>query len=62
MGDAHIYLNHREALEEQVKRDTKPFPKLRIKRKVESIDDFKMEDFDIENYNPLPSIKMEMAV
>ncbi|XP_064298986.1 thymidylate synthase isoform X1 [Phalacrocorax carbo] len=62
LGDAHIYLNHVEPLKVQLQREPRPFPKLRIIRKVEDISDFKAEDFQIEDYNPHPSIKMEMAV
>ncbi|NWU67625.1 TYSY synthase, partial [Pterocles burchelli] len=46
----------------QLQREPRPFPKLRILRKVEDINDFKAEDFQIEDYNPHPPIKMEMAV
>ncbi|NWU90394.1 TYSY synthase, partial [Upupa epops] len=46
----------------QLQRQPRPFPKLRILRKVEDISDFKAEDFKIEDYNPHPPIKMEMAV
>ncbi|NXF03552.1 TYSY synthase, partial [Smithornis capensis] len=46
----------------QLQREPRPFPKLRILRKVEDINDFKAEDFQIEDYNPHPLIKMEMAV
>ncbi|XP_040443324.1 thymidylate synthase isoform X2 [Falco naumanni] len=62
LGDAHIYLNHVEPLKVQLQREPRPFPKLRILRKVEDISDFKAEDFQIEDYNPHPPIKMEMAV
>uniref|UniRef100_A0A8C0PWE5 Thymidylate synthase n=2 Tax=Canis lupus familiaris TaxID=9615 RepID=A0A8C0PWE5_CANLF len=62
LGDAHIYLNHIEPLKIQLQREPRPFPKLRILRRVEKIDDFKAEDFQIEGYNPHPTIKMEMAV
>ncbi|XP_049626091.1 thymidylate synthase isoform X2 [Suncus etruscus] len=62
LGDAHIYLNHVEPLQIQLQREPRPFPKLKILRKVDRIDDFKAEDFQIEGYNPHPSIKMEMAV
>uniref|UniRef100_A0A2K5X3X4 Thymidylate synthase n=1 Tax=Macaca fascicularis TaxID=9541 RepID=A0A2K5X3X4_MACFA len=62
LGDAHIYLNHIEPLKIQLQREPRPFPKLKILRKVEKIDDFKAEDFEIEGYNPHPTIKMEMAV
>jgi thymidylate synthase len=62
LGDAHVYLNHVEPLKEQLQRTPRPFPKLNIKRQVETIDDFKFEDFEIVGYNPYPTIKMEMAV
>ncbi|XP_071100195.1 thymidylate synthase-like isoform X2 [Haliotis cracherodii] len=62
IGDAHVYVNHVEALKEQIKRQPKPFPIFKIKKTVESIDDFTMEDFEIVGYNPHPKIKMDMAV
>lgn len=46
----------------QLQREIRPFPKLRILRKVEKIDDFRTEDFEIYDYNPHPTIKMKMAV
>nr|XP_019943420.1 PREDICTED: thymidylate synthase [Paralichthys olivaceus] len=62
LGDAHIYINHIEPLKIQLQRDIRPFPKLKILRNVEKIDDFRAEDFEICDYNPHPSIKMQMAV
>ncbi|XP_056113816.1 thymidylate synthase [Rhinichthys klamathensis goyatoka] len=62
LGDAHIYTNHIEPLKEQIQREPRPFPKLKIKRKVEQINDFSAEDFEIIDYDPHPSIKMQMAV
>merc|ERR1712002_1427342 len=44
LGDAHVYSNHCEALEEQLKREPRPFPTLTIKRKVENITDFEFSD------------------
>ncbi|CAH0397583.1 unnamed protein product [Chilo suppressalis] len=61
-GDTHVYLNHIEPLRIQLQREPRPFPKLRFARNVESIDDFKFEDFIIEGYQPHPKIDMEMAV
>lgn len=46
----------------QIRRDPRPYPKLRIKRNVERIDDFQAEDFEIYDYDPHPAIKMQMAV
>ena len=62
IGDAHVYLNHIDGLEEQLKREPRPFPKLNIKRKVENIDDFKYDDFELIDYNPHAIIKLDMAV
>ncbi|XP_050362677.1 thymidylate synthase [Nymphalis io] len=61
-GDTHVYLNHIEPLKIQLERQPRPFPTLEFARKIESIDDFKYEDFVIKNYNPCPKIEMEMAV
>ncbi|NXS19196.1 TYSY synthase, partial [Mystacornis crossleyi] len=46
----------------QLQREPRPFPKLRILREIKDISDFKAEDFQIEDYNPHPPIRMEMAV
>lgn len=62
MGDCHVYTNHVAPLREQLKREPRPFPKLRIKNGLKDIDGFKFEDFEIVGYNPYPAIKMEMAV
>ncbi|CAG0879167.1 unnamed protein product [Darwinula stevensoni] len=62
LGDAHVYKTHVDALKEQILREPRPFPKLQFKRKVPSIDDFVAEDIEIENYNPHPKLKMDMAV
>ncbi|AAC95595.1 thymidylate synthase [Ateline gammaherpesvirus 3] len=62
LGDAHIYVNHIDALTEQLTRTPRPFPTLKFARKIASIDDFKANDIILENYNPYPSIKMPMAV
>lgn len=62
LGDAHVYLNHIEALQEQIRREPRPFPKLFIKRSVERIEDFTIEDFDLVGYEPYGKIAMTMAV
>ncbi|RWS08225.1 thymidylate synthase-like protein [Dinothrombium tinctorium] len=62
IGDAHVYLNHLEPLKEQLKREPRSFPKLLIKRKVTSIDEFTSEDIELVGYNPHPRIIMEMSV
>ncbi len=62
LGDAHIYHNHFEQVKEQLSR--KPFasPKLWLNPSIKSIDDFKMEDIKLENYQFHPPIKAPMAV
>lgn len=62
LGDAHVYLNHIEPLKEQLEREPRAFPVLKIKRDVKSIDEFQFEDFEVIGYDPYPAIKMEMAV
>jgi len=61
-GDTHIYVNHIEALKEQALRTMKPSPTFKFARKINNIDDFKYEDFVIENYVYHPAIKMDVAV
>ena len=62
VGDAHIYMNHLEPLREQLSRIPSAPPQLRIKRKVDSIDDFTLNDFELLNYEPQKKINMKMAV
>lgn len=62
LGDAHIYKNHIEQIQQQVKRDVKPLPTLRFRRQVQSIVDFVYEDFDLQDYHPHPAIKGEVSV
>jgi thymidylate synthase len=62
IGDTHIYLNHVSSLKKQISRVPFPFPKLKIKRKVTDIDDFKFEDFELVDYFSHPSIKMDMSI
>jgi thymidylate synthase len=61
-GDGHIYTNHLKAVEEQLQREPVAFPKLVIKRDVSSIFDFKMNDFEIVDYDPYDTIRAPMAV
>lgn len=63
MGDAHVYLDHVEALKTQLEREPKEFPKLEIGREAGgSIDGWKAEDFVIKGYEPHKSIPMKMSV
>ena len=61
-GDAHIYNNHMDQINLQLSREPRKLPTLKIKRKVESIFDFKFEDFEIINYDPHPHIKGLVSV
>jgi thymidylate synthase len=61
-GDAHIYSNHFEQVELQLSREPKPYPTLQINPAVQSIFDFKFEDFTIQDYHPHPAIKAPVAV
>lgn len=63
LGDCHIYKNHIDGVNEQLKRlGSDTLPTLKIKRKVESIEDFNYDDFEIVNYNPDPPIKYQLNV
>ena len=61
-GDAHIYSNHVEQAKLQLSRDPRPLPQMRINPEVKSIFDFQYEDFTLENYDPHPHIKADVAV
>jgi thymidylate synthase len=63
LGDCHIYKNHVNGVMEQLQRNGSDIvPKLKIKRKVESIDDFRFDDFEITDYYPDPPIKFQLNV
>ena len=62
LGDAHIYTNHFEQVREQLSREPRQLPTMRINPDVKSLFDFKYEDFTLENYNPHPHIKGVVAV
>lgn len=62
MGDAHVYVDHIEALKEQIKREPRAFPKLTIKREVSNINDFNFEDLVLEDYKPHGKLDMKMSV
>ncbi|KAL3803555.1 hypothetical protein HJC23_014103 [Cyclotella cryptica] len=64
IGDAHVYLNHVDALREQLQRKPRAFPKLKMKdgKEFKDIDSFEYEDFEVVGYKPHGTIKMKMAV
>ncbi len=62
LGDAHIYSNHMEQVKLLLSRTPKTLPTLKLNPDVKSIFDFKYEDIEILNYDPMPAIKAEVAV
>ena len=61
-GDTHLYLNHIEQAKEQLSREPKNSPTMKINPSVKSIFEFKFEDFTLEGYDPHPAIKAPIAV
>jgi thymidylate synthase len=61
-GDCHLYLNHLEQAEEQLKREPLPVPRLAIHRRPESIFDYRFDDFEILGYQHHPHIRAAVAV
>jgi thymidylate synthase len=61
-GDCHIYSNHVEQVRTQLTREPYPPPRLRIKRKPDSIFDYKFEDFELQDYQAHPHISAPVAV
>jgi thymidylate synthase len=62
LGDAHLYSNHIEQANLQLTRVFRPLPTMKINPNVKSIFDFTIDDFTLENYDPHPHIKAEVAV
>lgn len=62
LGDAHLYKNHLEQAKLLLTREERELPKMKINPEIKSIFDFKLEDFTLENYNPHPAIRAEVAV
>lgn len=61
-GDAHIYQNHFEQVETQLKREPRSLPKMKINPEVKNIEDFTYEDFTLEGYDPHPHIAGKVSV
>ena len=62
LGDAHLYLNHLDQAHEQLKREPRSLPFMQLNRDIREILDFNYEDFTLENYDPYPAIKAQVAV
>jgi len=61
-GDCHLYSNHMEQVDLQLAREMRELPRLTIKRKPDSLFDYRFDDFVIEGYDPHPGIKAPVAV
>lgn len=62
LGDAHLYSNHFEQAREQLSRQSRPLPQLRLNPAITRLEDFRIEDISIEGYDPHPAIKAPVAV
>ena len=61
LGDTHLYLNHLEQVDEQLAREPRPLPVMRLNPAVKSLFDFRYGDFTLEGYDPWPAIKAPMS-
>ena len=61
LGDAHLYLNHQEQAAQQLSREPRKLPTMHLNPAVESIFDYKYEDFTLEGYDPYPAIKAPLS-
>jgi thymidylate synthase len=61
-GDVHLYRNHQEQAREQLEREPKPLPRLRLDPAVTSLDAFRYQHVAVEGYHPHPAIAAQVAV
>jgi thymidylate synthase len=62
LGDAHLYLNHLEQADEQLKRTPRPPPIMKLNPEVKDLYGFRFEDFTLQGYDPHPAIRAPIAV
>ena len=61
-GDCHLYVNHLDQADEQLQREPLPPPRLALKRRPDTIFDYRFDDFEILNYEAHPHIAATVAV
>jgi thymidylate synthase len=61
-GDVHIYLNHVDQVRQLTARKPRNLPTMTLKRRAASIDDYRIEDFEVTGYDPHPAIHGDVAV
>jgi thymidylate synthase len=61
-GDTHLYLNHLEQAREQLSREPRRLPAMKLNPAIDDLFAFKYEDFTLEGYDPHPAIKAPVAV
>jgi thymidylate synthase len=62
LGDAHLYVNHLDQAREQLAREPKPLPVMKLDPQVRDLFAFRYEDFRVEGYDPYPAIRAPIAV
>lgn len=61
-GDVHLYRNHLEQAREQLRREPRPLPSMRLLRQADSIDGYRIDDFAVDGYEPHAPIRADVAV
>ena len=61
-GDVHLYNNHIEQAKEQLSRELRPLPTMKLNPEIKDLNNFKFEDFELENYHPHPHIKAAVSI